>query len=178
MSANAATSRAASLCAILFLPAVVFHDEARHGLDLFLLENKAFALVPAPGLLVLTHAAQEYLVRQMRSGEGEQPSPERAALILWHDEKLVEVTFRQMQRQHGRERAAVVGDEKAPALFDLLRDSRAQSRHIRRCGRGGSTVVASTDSSCATISRSSMSVPRRTSDQSVTRYAPANKKGG
>src|SRR6516162_2192 len=128
MSANAATSRAASLCAILFLPAVVFHDEARHGLDLFLLENKAFALVPAPGLLVLTHAAQEYLVRQMRSGEGEQPSPERAALILWHDEKLVDVTFRQMQRQHGRERAAVVGDEKAPALFDLLRDSGAQFR--------------------------------------------------
>src|SRR6516165_6961602 len=128
MSANAATSRAASLCAVLFLPAVVFHDEACHGLDLFLRENKAFALIPVPGLLVLTYAAQEYLVRQMRSGEGEQPSPERTALKLWCDEKLVEVTFWQMQRQHGSKRAAVVGDEKAPALFDLLRDPGAQRR--------------------------------------------------
>jgi hypothetical protein len=42
---------------------------------------------------------------------------------------LVEVAVRQMQRQHRRERRAIVGDKQAPALFDLERDAGAQLRH-------------------------------------------------
>src|SRR5215831_20108967 len=85
------------------LPSIILHHKTGHGLDLFLLEHKTLALVPAPGLLVLAHAAQLDFVGQLRSREGEQLPPERAALIGGRDKKLVEIKLRQMQRQHRRE---------------------------------------------------------------------------
>src|ERR1700748_3542387 len=104
-----------------FLPPIMFHDKARHRLRLLFLEDEAFALVPAPGLLVLTHAAKMNFVGQMRSREGEQTPTERTALIGGRYEQLVEITFRQVQCEHRGERTGVVGDEQAPAVFDFPR---------------------------------------------------------
>src|ERR1700761_5705190 len=59
-------------------PAIIFHHEAVHGLDRFFLEHEALALVPAPGLLVLADATQPDFVWQLRAGEGEQLTADRA----------------------------------------------------------------------------------------------------
>jgi hypothetical protein len=47
---------------------------------------------------------------------------------------LVEIEIGQVQRQHRRERIAVVGDKQAPALLDLERDARAQLRQQEIAG--------------------------------------------
>ena len=60
--------------------------------------------------------------------------PRPGALIFRRDEQLVEIALGQMQRQHRREHAAVVGDEKAPAFFDLHRNPRAQLRQQKIAG--------------------------------------------
>src|SRR5262249_13850723 len=127
-SASGATSKAASCWDSLSLPAIVFHHKARHRLDLLLLEQKALALVPAPGFLVLTHAAQDDLIRQMRSRKGQQLSSQRAALIMRRDEQLIEIELWQIQREHGCQPAAVIGNKQAPASLDLLWDTGAQLR--------------------------------------------------
>src|SRR5262245_30259295 len=64
----------------------------------------------------------------MRARKGEQLPAERTALIAWRDEKLVEIALWQMQRQHGGRRSAVVGDEQAPAVFDLPPHAGAELR--------------------------------------------------
>src|SRR5262252_5474267 len=97
----------------------MFHHETRHRLDGLLLEQKALALVPAPGFLVLAHATQEDFIWQMRSRKGKQSSAQRAALIGRRDEELIEVELFQMQRQHRREPTVIIGDEQAPAILDL-----------------------------------------------------------
>ena len=114
------------------------------GSTCFLLEHKTLALVPAPGFFVLAHAAQVDFVGQQLAGEGEQLPAEVLALIFRGDEQLVEIEFGQMQRQHRRDRAAIVGDEQAPALLDLERNARAQFRQQEIAGilePGGSPAV-------------------------------------
>src|SRR5262249_18524364 len=128
MSANGATNKAASLIALLFLPAVILHAHARYRIDRFLFKDETFALVPAPSLLVLADAAQGNLVRQMRPRKGEKRSTKRAALISRRYEQLIEIALRQMQGQHGRKGAVIVGDKQGPAPFNLPRDTRAELR--------------------------------------------------
>ena len=53
------------LTSFLLLPPIIFHHKSGHRLDRFLFEHESLALVPAPGLLVLAHAAQPDFVRQM-----------------------------------------------------------------------------------------------------------------
>src|SRR3954471_15124880 len=82
-----------------FPPSIIFHHAAARRVDLFFLERKAFALVPAPGLFILAHAAQPDFIRQMLAREGEQSPPETAALIFRHHKQLVEIAFGHMQRE-------------------------------------------------------------------------------
>src|SRR4029077_1488533 len=98
--ASVATSRASSSCGFLSLPSVVFHDQSRHGFELFPFKDKTFALIPAPCLLILARAAQPDFIRQLLAREGEQLSAKVLALILRRDKQLVEIKFGQMQCQH------------------------------------------------------------------------------
>src|SRR6266480_2712453 len=127
-TANAATNKASSSGASFLLPAIVFHDKSRHRLGFFLLEHKTFALIPAPGFFIFTHAAQRNFVRQILSRECEQSAPEVLALIFRSDEQLIEIEVGQMQRQHRRELPVIVGDKEAPAFLYLERNARAQLR--------------------------------------------------
>jgi hypothetical protein len=70
----------------------------------------------------------------MLSREGEQPAPQALALIFRCHEQLVEIKLRQMQRQHARQRSAIVGDVEAPAFLHLQQDARAQLHQQRLTG--------------------------------------------
>src|SRR3954470_4228069 len=109
-----------------FPPAIIFHHAAAGRVDLFFLERKAFALVPAPSLLVLAHAAQPDFVRKLQPAKGEQPSPKAVALIFRRHEQLVEIAISHRDRQHRCKPPAVIGDIKAPASLDLHPYSRPQ----------------------------------------------------
>src|ERR1700686_1492579 len=71
-TANAATSKAASSDGFLFLPAIIFHDKPGHGFYRFLFKHKTLALIPAPGLFILAHAAQPDFNGQLPPSESEQ----------------------------------------------------------------------------------------------------------
>src|SRR3954471_9663686 len=111
-----------------FPPSIIFHHAAARRLDLFFLERKAFALVPAPGLFVLAHAAQPDFIRQVLARKSEQLAPQAVALIFRRHKQLVEIAFGHVQREHRRQHTIVIGDVKAPALFDFHRNTRAQFR--------------------------------------------------
>jgi len=106
----------------------MFHDKAGHRLDLFFLILEAFAFIPAPRLFIFTHATQVDFIRQKRAGESEQPAAEVTPLIFRGYEQLIEIHLRQVQRQHRRDDAVIVGDKQAPASLDLERNARAQFR--------------------------------------------------
>src|SRR4051794_1539944 len=72
-SACAATSTVSSSFDSLSLPSIIFHRKSVHRLNRFLFEHEAFALVPAPGLVVLADATQPDFIRQVFSSEAEQP---------------------------------------------------------------------------------------------------------
>src|SRR2546423_1162391 len=102
-----------------FLPSIILHDKPRHWLNRFLFENETLALIPAPSLFILAHAAQPDFVGQMLAREREQSPAEVLALIFWRNEQHVEIEGRQMQGQHRRELPVVIGDKQAPALLDF-----------------------------------------------------------
>src|SRR6185437_7036094 len=128
MTASVATNAVSSSVSFLFLPPIIFHHKPGHWLDRFLFKDKTLAFIPAPRLFILAHATQRDFIRQVLAAEGQQPAAKTPALIFRRDEQLVEIEFRQMQRQHRRERAAIVGDKQAPALLDLERDACPQFR--------------------------------------------------
>ena len=88
----------------------------------FLLEHKAFALVPAPGLFVLAHAAQPDFIRQLLPREGEQLPPETVALILRRHEQLVEIAV------------AADASPASPRAFRCRRRRKGSSRSRSPCG--------------------------------------------
>src|SRR4051812_4087979 len=100
MSACAAPSTAASSDGSWFFPSVILHRKSRHRLDRLLFEHKSLALVPAPRLVVLAHAAQPDFIRQVFSRETEQLPAETLALIVRRNKELVEIAVGQMQCQH------------------------------------------------------------------------------
>src|SRR6266404_7426043 len=88
-TANAATNKASSSGASFLLPSIVFHDKSRHRLDFFLCEHKTFALIPAPGFFIFTHASEQDFIRQLLSSESEQSAPEALAPIFRSDQQLI-----------------------------------------------------------------------------------------
>jgi hypothetical protein len=60
---------------------------------LLALEQKAFPLIPAPGLFVFADAAQPDFVGQKCSREGKQQPADRTSLIFGRDKELVEIFF-------------------------------------------------------------------------------------
>src|SRR5438045_18303 len=112
--------REASRIASALPPAIKLHHETGRLGDLFLLEHKSLAFVPAPGFFVLADAAQPDFVRHLLPREGKQLPADASALIGWRHKKLVEIFVGRMQGQHGREGSAVVGDVQAPATLDLM----------------------------------------------------------
>src|SRR5205823_5515886 len=116
----------ARLGSVALLPSIDFHHESRHWVNFFLLKYKAFALIPAPGLVVLAYAPQPDFVRHKLPRKGKQPFTKPLALIVRGDEQLAKATVGQTQGKHCSQASTVVGDKEAPAVRDLAQNARAQ----------------------------------------------------